>query len=145
MAQALEEVIDPPCRAVVVVERVSGDDQAEDDAGERGVDACLPERQPEEDAADRVHPEVAHAEALGRQQERDRADHPEQPLEPDRFGVEDRDDQDAADIVGDGEREEEDLELHGHARSDQGQHAERKGDVGCDGNAPARDARATSC
>ena len=120
VAEALEQVIHPTRGAVMVVERAGGDDQAEDHAGERGVDAGLPEGEPEEDAADRVGAEVPHADPLEQQQEGDRADHPGQPFEANAFAVEDGDDQDAADVIGDGQGEQEDLELHGDARTEQG-------------------------
>ena len=52
-------------------------------------------------------------------------------------GVEERDDEHRAEVVDDRQRDQEDLQAVGHARAEQGQHAEREGDVGRHRDAPA--------
>ena len=56
-------------------------------------------------------------------------------------GIEDRDDQDGAEIVDDGERRQEHLQGERHAAAERGQHAQRKGDVGGGRDRPAAQRR----
>ena len=51
--------------------------------------------------------------------------------------VEDRDDEDGAEIVDDGEGQQEDFECRRNARPQHGHHADREGDVGGRGNGPS--------
>ena len=51
-------------------------------------------------------------------------------------GLKKGDDQDGADVVCDGERGEENLERSGHTIAEQGEHSERKSDVGHHRHAP---------
>ena len=56
-------------------------------------------------------------------------------------GVEDRDDDDGAQVVDDGERRQEHLERQRHAAAERRQHAQREGDVGGGGDRPALERR----
>ena len=57
-------------------------------------------------------------------------------------GVKECDHQNGADVVGDGERGEKDLERSRHAIAEEREHAEGEGDVGCHWHAPSGRARA---
>ena len=80
----------------------------------------------------------AHAEALHREDaaEPERGD--EQPGERNARRVEERDDDDGAEVVDDREREEEDAQRSRNALAEQREDADREGDVGRHRNAPAR-------
>ena len=53
-----------------------------------------------------------------------------------RAAVENRDHQDGTDVVGDGQRQQKDLQVRGNPFH-HSQHAQRESDIGCHRNAPA--------
>ncbi len=78
-------------------------------------------------------PDADQARAGNRQQ---KADRDEKRHEVDRVRVEDRDDDDRADVVDDCEGQQEELERGRHTRTEQTHDADRHGDVGRHGDAP---------
>ena len=113
-------------------------DEADDDARDggvhaRGVGAC-----PGDEGRRDVRELLADAEELqqedGHDAERGDAEAPER----DARGVEEGDDEDGAEVVDDREREEQHPERGGDALAEEAEDAEREGDVGRHGDAPAR-------
>ena len=123
---------------------ITGDDQGEQHPGDGRMHARLKEGQPQREADADVGPERAHAQAVadgaGGEHQRARAEQRPRYL----FGVEQCDHQHRAEVVGDGQRGEEDLEPERHAPAEQGEHAERESDVGGHRDAPASRARPAS-
>ena len=102
--------------------------------------ACTPDFSTETQSSapsTQIGREAAHA---GRVQDRKSCDEKPGERQGQRrevVGVEDRDDQDGAEIVDDGERRQEHLQGERHAAAQRGQHAQRKGDVGGGRDRPA--------
>ena len=126
-----------------LVERAGRREQSEHDADDGGLDACLVQREP----AHAAEGDVRHhrADVGPTQQHRDADAHGghDQPADVEVLCVEHRDDDDAADVVDDGQRQDEHLGADRHARTGQGDDAERERDVGRHRHAPTVRADAT--
>ncbi len=117
--------------------RARGQEERQDDAGQRGVDARVVHAHPQHQANQHV--------GLGRVDFHARDDpqhhnHAERRGAPGHVGglpVEEGDDHDGQDVVGDGQGLEEDLGRGGNAVTEKRHDAQRKGDVGGDGGGPA--------
>ena len=92
--------------------------------------------EPDERADDDVDRGPADPHALHHHDEGQAAGRGEQPEEGDLAGVEDGDHEDAADVVDDGEGQQEDLQRRRDPRAEEGDDAEREGDVGGHRDAP---------
>ena len=119
------------------IARVGRRKEAENNAGDGGMDARFFDGGPEEEAKNGVESNAPTADPVGRDHGAEKQHTPAQSLDIDAVGVEDGDDENRADVVDDGEGEEEDTELRGKETSQQREHAEREGDVGGEGNPPA--------
>ena len=124
---------------------VAGGEQAERDAGDRRVDAGLEHREPDADAERRRRPAMRQTRRTRRTtRSRRRSADARSRATPsvEVVGVEDRDHEDRADVVDDGERQQEDLEPPtAPARPSSASTPTREGDVGRHRDAPARRAR----
>ena len=95
------------------VEGMGGRDDADDDAGQGGMDAGLEHGQPDAAGQDHVHREVPHSYPL---QDIGGGDHDPGEAEPSpsqSAAVEDGDDDDGPDVVDDGQGQQKDLEPAG--------------------------------
>ena len=117
--------------------RAAGKRKGEDDAGERRVDARVEHAGPEQDPHRHVGAHRVDAGAVEPAEHSDKGEGGDAPCQVGRLAVEERDDHDGEDVVGDGERLEEHLGRRGDALAQERDHAEREGDVGCDGHRPA--------
>ena len=111
-------------------------EHAERDAGERGVHVRLVHGEPAHAAERQVDPDVVDPVA-DRRGGGDRPDRDAQPGERDALGVEDRDHDDRADVVGDREGQQEQLEPRRRPGAEHGDHAGDDRDVGGHRDAPA--------
>ena len=112
-------------------------EEGQDHAGERGVDARVEHADPQHQAN---HEVVTRSVDLGPCQGGKHQDAHERRRTPGDAGtlaVADGQDHDGQDVVGDGEGLEEDLGLGGHAVAQKRHDAEGEGDVGGDGDGPA--------
>jgi hypothetical protein len=128
-------------RPLPVAWRAGGRQQAEGDPGDRGVHAGLPGGEPHAHAerhVDGQRPQPGPAD--GRHEHQAQAGH-RQPGQRQVVGVEHGDHDDGADVVDDGEPEQQHLQARRHPAGQQGEHAEAEGDVRRGGDAPAVDAR----
>ncbi len=119
------------------VRRAQRDAQADDGAGQGRVHAQFQHAGPDIDPDQHIGGEALHPEAVHDDEDGD-ADR----REPERQqrqvrGVEDRDDDDGAEVVDDRERQQKDLQALRHAIAEQADHAHREGDVGGGGDRPA--------
>ena len=107
------------------------------DAGERCVHARFHDAHPDEDADQYVGPDRGDAPVV----EQDQRGEPDagqgERGKRQLRGIEERDDDDGAEVVDDGERQQEDLQRRRNARAEQRQHADGEGNVGGGGNGPA--------
>ncbi|MCZ7685692.1 MAG: hypothetical protein M5U28_45695 [Sandaracinaceae bacterium] len=103
--------------------------------------ACTPdleERQPDPRAEDEVQGGRPHAQHVREDRQREEPEADAQREDRHLIGVEDRDHQHGADVVDDREGRQEHLEARRDAIAQHREHAEREGDVGGHGDAPAR-------
>ena len=132
--------------------RVNRHEQGDEDTGQRGMDARAVQGVPGHDGQEDVRGHAPHAPAG---QEHD----PQQPQyrtaqrhEVERAGIEDRDDHQCADVVDDGEGEEEGAQTRGPLGPDEREHAQGEGRIGGDDRSPrvraigaVRDRRVGEC
>jgi hypothetical protein len=109
----------------------------DEDAGDRRVHAGAEEQQPHRHADDRVDRGGAHPTAVRRDQQGQEDGGRAEVGPVQRVGVEDRDHQHGAEVVGDGQGGEEDLERGRHAVAEQRHDADGERDVGGHRHAPA--------
>ena len=130
-AREVERVLDiPPVRPV------HRHEQRDRDARERRVHARREEREPHDDRQRRVDRTAPAAEVAG-EVHADQADGGDDEGERvEVLGVDQGDDAEGADVVDDGESEEEDAQATGHPRADQGERADEERRVGRDHHAP---------
>ena len=105
--------------------------------GQRRMDTGFEDADPQQRREQEIRYRPCHARAVqeqhgggGDQRQRERG-------EIHVLGVEDRDDRDRADVVDDCNGEQQGLECHRNARTEQGQQAQREGDVGGGRDRPA--------
>ena len=120
----------------VGTQRMRRADEPEDDAGDRGVDARLENRQPQDDTHEHVERDVPDAGELHQQHQGDESDGGKRPADRKVGGVEDRDDDDRADVVDDGKGQEKDLHRLRNTITEQGDDADGEGNVGGHRDAP---------
>jgi hypothetical protein len=108
------------------------------------VHAGEQEARPERDARRDVQEGAAHADALQQHHRDEGAERQAYAAECDAAREEDCDDGDGADVVDDGEREQEDAERGRRPLAERGEHADGERDVGRHGHAPAARARAAA-
>ena len=134
LGQALTE----PFREVVELDAaLGGDGEGKDHAGERRVHTALEHAEPQQQAQEHIGCQAVVLRLVERD-ERDR--HECGGAEPEQAGalaVEDGDGGDGDEVVGDGERREEDAHPVGHAVAEQRQHAQGERDVRRHGDSPA--------
>ncbi len=109
-------------------------EEAEHDADDRGFDSGLVERVPADDAERDVRNQRSKFEPLRQPGARDAHGCGGEPRCAHPLGVEDRDHDDAADVVDDGEGEDEDPHAERDATSGERDHADCEGDVGRHGH-----------
>ena len=109
---------------------------ARHDAGDRGVDARLENRQPQDDTNNHIDRDVPNAGELHQQYEDDESDGGKRPADGKVGRVEDRDDDDRADVVDDGKGQEKDLHRLRDTITEQGDDADGEGNVGGHRDAP---------
>ena len=109
----------------------------EEHAGHGGVHAGEEDVDPHPDGQDQVDHGVADAEALGDDDQDQEAQRQGELGEVQVPRVEDGDDQDRPQVVGDGQGGEEHLEPDGHPLAEERQHPQGEGDVRGHGHAPA--------
>ena len=102
------------------------------------MDASRVQREPERDGGHGIGPAPIDAGAVEREEEGDRYRAGEQPGRLEGVGVEDGKRQHREDVVDHGESCDEHPEPDGNALPQQGENAEREGDVGGGRNRPAR-------
>ena len=129
--------VEPAAQVVQADVGTHGQEEGQDHAGERRVDARVVHAEPQDDADDRIGFERVDARAAEEPQAKDGGERGGDPHHVDRLPVEERQDDDREDIVGDRQGLEEDLGLRRDAVAEQGHHADGKGDVGGDGGGPA--------
>ena len=117
--------------------RTGWDGEGQQHAGDGGMHARHIYTVPQQSAhkhvgKQRVHMPPVHGNQHGKHHARS-----QQPSQRRALTVEDGDDQDGDDVVGDGERGEEHANAGRHAVTQKRQDAQRERDVGCRGNAPA--------
>ena len=111
--------------------------EGQDDAGERGMYATLEHAEPQQQTQYRIR---GKAVMLRLVEPHERAGHKRGGAQPKRIGaltVENGDDGDGDEVVGDGERREEHAHAVGHTVAQKRQHAQCKGNIGCHGDGPA--------
>ena len=117
--------------------RLHGQEEREDDAGKRRVDARVEHAEPQHKSKGDVPAgmvDLQPGEAPQRKADRGGGGKPRQAR---RLAVEQRDHDDAEQVVGDGERREEHLGRRRDLIARERHDAEREGDVGGDGHGPA--------
>ncbi len=122
---------------VQVGRRPRRDEEREDHARKRRVQARAVHAHPEHDAEQQVRRHAVDVRAV---QQRERGDDGRGGGEVsgvDLGAVEERDDRDGADVVDDRRRGQEDAQLHRHARAHHGDQRDREGGVGRHRHAPA--------
>ena len=119
-----------------VLERLRRREQPDRHARDGGVDARLVGEQPCRQAERRIERERADVQALARL-DHEQADQCEcEPPDRHAVAVEDGDDDDGADVVDHGDRQQEHLERHRDTAAEQREHPKGKGDVGGHRDAP---------
>ncbi len=106
-----------------------GDGHRDGDPGQRGVDAGLQHAEPDEDADQYIGPEAVDPRPIAEREAGETCDGQGEGQEAQLSAVEEGDDEDGDQIVDDRHRRQEYLERSGHARAEEGQHTEGKGDV----------------
>ena len=119
----------PIAEALEVDARAGRDGKREQHAGDGRMNARQVHAQPEDDAKPQVRDERVDVRAVERDEQRERDRGGEQPLERRRVTVEDRDDEDCDDVVGNGERREEHADARRDATAQKRHDAERERDV----------------
>ena len=105
-------------------------EQAEDDTGDRRVDARVEHAHPRGDGEHSEDDGVLEAPLNGDAEERDRHDGRDEPRQREAVAVEDRDDRDGDEVVDDREGEQERTQRRRQVRADDGEHRQRERDVG---------------
>src|SRR5690606_20570791 len=123
-----------------LLRRVDGDQYADDDPGEGGVHPALEDGGPQRDAEDDVGGDAADPQFAQRRDEREQHHRGAQRGQRQVGGVEQRDDGDGQDVVGDGQGQQEHPERGGAAGTDDRDQAEGERGVGADRDAPAHGA-----
>ncbi|MPL88576.1 hypothetical protein SDC9_34602 [bioreactor metagenome] len=113
--------------AVAVLER---DEEGGDDTRERGVHARFQHQHPKHGAEDQRRRQPVATGQVAQQHQRDRDQREQQIMRLQMLGVEDRDHQDSAEVVENGEGEQEDLQPRRHPGAKECDDADGKGDVG---------------
>jgi hypothetical protein len=113
-----------------------GDEQAHQHPGDGGVHAAVVQRVPERHAQQQVHHAVAHVVAVAQEERHGERSGAQQPVPMEPRAIEDGDDEDAAQVVEDGQRGEEHHQRVAHAILDQGEAADGEGDVRGHGDGP---------
>lgn len=110
-------------------DRLGGDAEGYEYAGDGGVDAGVEEEEPNDCADCQIEALALDAQTRTQHEQRQKSGGVDKQHDVYLRGIESGDDDDAADVVGDGERGEENLQRHGHALPQEGEDAEREGDV----------------
>ena len=116
--------------------RAGGQEEREDDARERGVDARVVHAHPQDEADGHVGLNGVHAHAVEAPEREDDRERGRAPGNARRLPIEERDDHDGENVVGDGEGLEEDLGLGRDPVAQERHHAERERDVRRDRRRP---------
>ena len=113
----------------LVISRRHRDQHRHGDARQRGVDTRIIEQRPDDDGRNEVanHPFFAHT--VHEQHARHDENRREQTENLHLTAIEECDDQDSAQVVGDGQRREEDLQRSGHAVAQHREDADGEGDI----------------
>ena len=114
-----------------------GDCAGEQHPGNAGVNAGRVHGTPEQQSAKQIWPQGLHPFAVHVQQSADKHGRGAERDPVDVGGVEERDHEDGADVVDDGQRGEKDAESGGHTIAQQGDDAEGERNVGGHRDAPA--------
>ncbi|MNI55420.1 hypothetical protein D3C73_1103710 [compost metagenome] len=117
--------------------RAQRDAEGQGYTGQRGMHTALEHADPEDQANDHVGPELDHAEPVHPDQRRDAGGGQCQGQGRQFAGIENRDDDDRAEVVDDRQGHQEQLQRHRHAFAQQRQYAQREGDVGGGRDRPA--------
>lgn len=112
-------------------------EQRQNHARQRGMDARVEHAHPQHDAHGKVGPRRVDARPMQKRQHHDAAKRRGDPRHVGGLPIERGDDHDGEDVVGDGERGEEHLGGRRDAVAQKRHDAQREGDVGCHGNRPA--------
>ncbi|EKD39295.1 MAG: hypothetical protein ACD_75C00448G0002 [uncultured bacterium] len=98
-----------------------------------GFEQGHPHYRPDKD----IHAYFFLATAVHQQKDQDAAGHDGQGKQGNSLGIEERDDQDCADIVKDGQGSQQHLQANRHARAQERQDAQSEGDIGGRRDCPA--------
>lgn len=128
----MQHVLEPMgWRGLVVLPRRIRDGKREQDAGDRRMDAGLQHQEPHQRPAQQIGKECHDAgKAVQADQRAEHGQGADQVSELQVGRIEQRDDQDGAQIVDDGKRGQEDLERSRYILAEQGQHSQCESDVG---------------
>ena len=125
------------CSSSASPRRAQRDAQPDDGAGQCRVHARFQHARPDIDADQHIGGEALHPEAVHGDEDRDADRGKAERQQRQVGGVEDRDDDDGAEVVDDREREQKDLQALGHAVAEQADHAHGERDVGGGRDRPA--------
>ena len=124
-------------RDLLLEQRRRRGEQADRDAGQRGVHAGLEQGEPHADAEDRVDHDAPDPQHAGHDHQAEETEGDREPGQREVAGVEHRDHQDRADVVDDRERQQEQPRGRRDPPTQHAQHPDREGDVGRHRDAPA--------
>jgi hypothetical protein len=122
---------------VSFVESPRRGEQREDNARKGSVNAGFVGGEPEEESKHHIHVVGADVVTADGKNGGDDDARPGQRHQRDGFGVEDGDDEDAAEVINDGGGQQEHAKPEGHAVANEREDTDREGDVGGDRDAPA--------